>query len=112
MHHTFGAMLERAAQDSRIAAGDVMATGTVGGGSISEAVRKGYPARWLQPGDVVEMEVEGIGTLRNRLGPVTHPNKNLRFLAPSTRRPLPEPLSAEALQQVRERTAPRRSVPA
>ena len=27
---------------------DVIATGNVGGGSISEAVRKGYPARWLQ----------------------------------------------------------------
>ena len=43
MHHTFGAMLERAAQDSRIVPGDVIATGTVGGGSISEAVRKGFP---------------------------------------------------------------------
>ena len=73
-------MLERAAQDSPIVPGDVIATGTVGGGSISEAVRKGYPARWLQPGDTVEIEVEGIGTLRNRL-------------------------SAEELQHVRARTA-------
>jgi len=104
MHHTFGAMLERAAQDSRIVAGDVIATGTVGGGSISEAVRKGFPARWLQPGDVVEMEVEGIGTLRNTLGPVSNPNRQLRFTAPGGR-PLPEPLSPEQLAQVRERTA-------
>jgi len=110
MHHTFGAMLERAAQDSRIAAGDVIATGTIGGGSISEAVRKGYPARFLQPGDVVEMEVEGIGVLRNTLGPTTNPNRNLRFTAPPTPRPLPEPLSPEALQAVRERTAPPRTV--
>jgi 2-keto-4-pentenoate hydratase/2-oxohepta-3-ene-1,7-dioic acid hydratase in catechol pathway len=109
MHHTFGAMLERAAQDSRIAAGDVIATGTVGGGSISEAVRKGFPARWLHPGDVVEMEVEGIGTLRNRLGPTTNPNQNLRFTAPA-QRPLPEPLSAEQLDAVRQRTAPPASV--
>jgi 2-keto-4-pentenoate hydratase/2-oxohepta-3-ene-1,7-dioic acid hydratase in catechol pathway len=105
MHHTFGAMIERAAQDSRIAAGDVIATGTVGGGSISEAVRKGYPARWLVPGDVVEMEVEGIGVLRNRLVPPANPNATPRYTAPETR-PLPEPLSTEALEQVRRRTAP------
>jgi hypothetical protein len=77
----------------------------VGGGSISESVRKGYPARWLRPGDVVEIEVQGIGTLRNTLGPVTNPNRELRFTAPS-QRPLPEPLSTEELQRVRERTAP------
>jgi 2-keto-4-pentenoate hydratase/2-oxohepta-3-ene-1,7-dioic acid hydratase in catechol pathway len=106
MHHTFGAMLERAAQDSRIVPGDVIASGTVGGGSISESVRKGYPARWLQPGDLVEMEVEGLGTLRNRLGPVRNPSRELRFTAPA-QRPLPQPLSAEELQRVRERTAPR-----
>jgi fumarylacetoacetate (FAA) hydrolase len=105
MHHTFGAMLERASQDSRIVPGDVIATGTVGGGSISESVRKGYPARWLQPGDAVEIEVEGIGTLRNTLGAVSNPGRHLRFTAPETR-PLPEPMAPEALQRVRERTAP------
>jgi fumarylacetoacetate (FAA) hydrolase len=105
MHHTFGAMLERASQDSRIVPGDVIASGTVGGGSISESVRKGYPARWLQPGDVVEMEVEGIGTLRNTLSASSNPNRNLRFTAPE-QRPLPQPMSAEELQRVRERTAP------
>jgi hypothetical protein len=106
MHHTFGAMIERASQDSRVAAGDVIATGTVGGGSISEAVRKGYPARFLQPGDVVEIEVEGIGVLRNTLGPTTNPNQNLRYTAP-TQRPLPEPLSPAQLEEVRRRAAPR-----
>jgi len=111
MHHTFGAMFERGAQDSRIVPGDVIATGTVGGGSISESVRKGYPARWLQPGDVVEMEVEGIGTLRNTLGPASNTNRDLRFTAPS-QRPLPEPLSSDDLQRVRERTAPPGGVPA
>jgi 2-keto-4-pentenoate hydratase/2-oxohepta-3-ene-1,7-dioic acid hydratase in catechol pathway len=105
MHHTFGAMVERASQDSRIVPGDVIATGTIGGGSISESVRKGYPARWLQPGDVVEMEAEGIGTLTNTLGLVTNPNRNLRFTAP-TQRGMPEPLSPEELERVRQRTAP------
>lgn len=105
MYHSFGAMVERAAQDSRIVPGDVIASGTVGGGSISESVRKGFPARWLQPGDVVEMEVDGIGMLRNTLAGVNNPNRQLRFTAPSARS-LPEPLSPEQLQQVRERTAP------
>lgn len=111
MHHTFGAMIERASQDSRIVPGDVIATGTVGGGSISEAVRKGYPARWLQPGDVVEMNVEGIGVLRNTLGPVVNPDRELRFTAPNLRA-MPEPISAEDVQRVRERTAPPGRVPA
>jgi fumarylacetoacetate (FAA) hydrolase len=111
MHHTFGAMLERASQDSRIVPGDVIASGTVGGGSISESVRKGYPARYLQPGDVVEMDVEGIGTLRNTLAPVSNTNPNLRFTARS-QWPLPEPLSPEQLQSVRERTAPPSAVTA
>ena len=85
MHHTFGAMIERAAQDSRIVPGDVIATGTVGGGSISEAVRKGYPARCLQPGDVVEIEVEGIGVLRNRSGHRPIPAAAALHRAQSTR---------------------------
>jgi 2-keto-4-pentenoate hydratase/2-oxohepta-3-ene-1,7-dioic acid hydratase in catechol pathway len=85
--------------------GNVIATGTVGGGSISEAVRKGYPARWLQPGDVVEIEVEGIGTLRNRLATPRFAQQPLRFTAPN-QRAMPEPVSAEELQRVREHTAP------
>jgi Fumarylacetoacetate (FAA) hydrolase family len=104
MHHTLGAMLERAAQDSRIVPGDVIATGTVGGGSISEAACKGFPARWLQSGDVVEVEVEGIGNLRNTLGASTNSNTRLRFTAPDQRL-LPEPVSAHQLQVATERTA-------
>jgi len=91
MYHTFGALIERDAQDSWIAPGDVIASGTVGGGSIGEAIRKGFPARFLQPGDVVEMEVEQIGTLRNTVGPATNPNPNLRFRA-KDQPPMPQPL--------------------
>jgi 2-keto-4-pentenoate hydratase/2-oxohepta-3-ene-1,7-dioic acid hydratase in catechol pathway len=42
--------------------GDVLGSGTVGGGSGLEN------GRLLEPGDVVEMSVAGIGTLRNRIG--------------------------------------------
>ena len=41
--------------------GDVLGSGTVGTGCILEH----GDGRWLQPGDVVELEVEGIGVLRN-----------------------------------------------
>ena len=41
--------------------GQVIGSGTVGLGCGLELYRK------LQPGDVVELEIEGIGTLRNRL---------------------------------------------
>ena len=109
MHHTFGDMIERASQDSRIVPGDVIASGTIGGGSIGEAIRKGFPARYLEPGDVVEVEVEGIGTLRNTVGPVINPNRPLRFTPPRMS-PLPEPLSGEKLALIRERTAPPRSL--
>jgi 2-keto-4-pentenoate hydratase/2-oxohepta-3-ene-1,7-dioic acid hydratase in catechol pathway len=37
----------------------------VGGGCILELGPEVH--RWLEPGDVVELEVEGIGVLRNRV---------------------------------------------
>jgi 2-keto-4-pentenoate hydratase/2-oxohepta-3-ene-1,7-dioic acid hydratase in catechol pathway len=42
--------------------GDVLFTGTTGGTGYSDG-------RYLQPGDVVECEVERIGVLRNIVGP-------------------------------------------
>jgi fumarylacetoacetate (FAA) hydrolase len=89
-YHTWGAMIERASWDSRIAPGDVLGCGTVGGGSIGEAIRKGYDkARFLQPNDVVEMEVEGIGMLRNTIGPKVDDDPNYRYRA-KEQPPLPE----------------------
>jgi len=82
MYHTWGAMIERASRDSRIVPGDVLGGGTVTGGSIGEAIRNGFPARYLQPEDVVEIEVEAIGTLRNRIAPKVNLNPHYRFKAP------------------------------
>ena len=53
--------LEQAARNTRLCPGDVLGSGTVGTGCILEH----GDGRWLQPGDVVELEVEGIGVLRN-----------------------------------------------
>jgi 2-keto-4-pentenoate hydratase/2-oxohepta-3-ene-1,7-dioic acid hydratase in catechol pathway len=81
MYHSWGAMIERASRDSRIVPGDVLGGGTVTGGSIGEAIRNGFPARYLEPGDVVEIEVEGIGILRNTIAPKVNPDSNYRFKA-------------------------------
>ena len=81
MYHTWGAMIERASHDSRIVPGDVIGSGTVTGGSIGEAIRSGYPARYLKPGDVVEIAVERIGILRNTIAPKINPDPNYRFKA-------------------------------
>ena len=68
-YYSWGEIIERAAKDSRIAPGDIIGSGTVGGGSVRESIRKGYEtSRWLEPGDLVELEVDHIGALRNRLG--------------------------------------------
>ena len=64
MHHSWAAILARAARNTRLLPGDVIGSGTVGGGCILEA----GDGRWLRPGDVVELEVEGIGILRNTVG--------------------------------------------
>jgi len=87
MYHTWGAMIERASRDSRIVPGDVLGGGTVTGGSIGEAIRNGIPARYLAPGDVVEIEVEGIGVLRNTVAPKVSPDPNYRFKAPPIESP-------------------------
>jgi acylpyruvate hydrolase len=42
--------------------GDVIATGTPGGVGFAR-----QPPVWLQPGDVIEVTIEGIGTIRNRV---------------------------------------------
>jgi fumarylacetoacetate (FAA) hydrolase len=64
MYHSWEAIVARAAENTQLVPGDVIGSGTVGTGSILEH----GDGRWLQPGDVVELEVEGIGVLRNVIG--------------------------------------------
>jgi fumarylacetoacetate (FAA) hydrolase len=63
MHHTWDAIVAAAARNTRLSPGDVLGSGTVGTGCILEL----GDGRWLQSGDVVELEVEGIGVLRNTI---------------------------------------------
>ncbi len=63
MYHHWDALLAQAARNTRLRPGDVIGSGTVGTGCILEH----GDGRWLQRGDVVELEIEGIGVLRNRI---------------------------------------------
>ena len=64
MHWTWEQLVEHAARNTRLVPGDVLGSGTVGSGCILEH----GDGRWLRPGDEVELEIEGIGVLRNTVG--------------------------------------------
>jgi fumarylacetoacetate (FAA) hydrolase len=64
----FGEMLARASADARLRPGDLVGSGTVGTGCLLE-VREATLGRYLEPGDVVELRVERLGTLRNAVVP-------------------------------------------
>jgi 2-keto-4-pentenoate hydratase/2-oxohepta-3-ene-1,7-dioic acid hydratase in catechol pathway len=57
----FEQMIEFLTQDDTVYAGDVIGSGTVGTGCGLEL------DRWVKPGDVMELEIEKIGVLRNRV---------------------------------------------
>jgi fumarylacetoacetate (FAA) hydrolase len=59
-------MIERASSQVDLLPGDVIGSGTVGGGCILELGEEVHP--WLEPGDEVELEIERLGRLRNRIG--------------------------------------------
>jgi 2-keto-4-pentenoate hydratase/2-oxohepta-3-ene-1,7-dioic acid hydratase in catechol pathway len=61
IHWTFEQMIAHASRDEYLRPGEVLGSGTVGGGSGAER------GTLLHRGDVVELEVECLGTLRNRV---------------------------------------------
>jgi fumarylacetoacetate (FAA) hydrolase len=65
LHYPWPDILAQAARNTVLRPGDILGSGTVGTGCILEH----GDGRWLTPGDVVELEVEGIGILRNQVGP-------------------------------------------
>jgi fumarylacetoacetate (FAA) hydrolase len=67
IHFSWPRLLAYASQDSLLLAGDVLGSGTVGTGCILELRTCGLrdTRHWLRAGDVVELEVEGLGVLRN-----------------------------------------------
>ncbi|GAA4249424.1 fumarylacetoacetate hydrolase family protein [Dactylosporangium darangshiense] len=82
----FEELVAYASRGTRVVAGDVLGSGTCGnGGCLAELWgRHGAQAPPpLRPGDVVEMTVEGIGTIRNRVVAGT----DLPPVRPARRRP-------------------------
>jgi 2-keto-4-pentenoate hydratase/2-oxohepta-3-ene-1,7-dioic acid hydratase in catechol pathway len=62
MIFAFGEIIEYISTFCTLEPGDVISTGTPTG-----AGARFDPARWLKPGDVVEVEVPGLGLLRNEI---------------------------------------------
>lgn len=73
MDWTFAEIIERCAYGADILPGDVIGSGTVGTGCFLELNGTGklndpnYKEQWLQDGDVVEMEIEVLGHLKNTI---------------------------------------------
>jgi fumarylacetoacetate (FAA) hydrolase len=65
MYWSFGEMLARASDEVTLYPGEVIGSGTVGTGCLLELTKGQGP--WLKPGDVVELEIERIGVLRNQV---------------------------------------------
>jgi 2-keto-4-pentenoate hydratase/2-oxohepta-3-ene-1,7-dioic acid hydratase in catechol pathway len=61
MHWNFEQMIEFLSQDQTIHPGDVLGSGTVGTGCGLEL------NRWVKAGDILELEIQGIGVLRNKV---------------------------------------------
>jgi 2-keto-4-pentenoate hydratase/2-oxohepta-3-ene-1,7-dioic acid hydratase in catechol pathway len=61
MYWKFEQMIEYLSRDEQLHPGEILGSGTVGTGCGLEL------DRWVQPGDVVELEIEKIGVLRNTI---------------------------------------------
>ena len=71
VHFSFGEMVARASSDVTLRPGDLLGSGTVGGGCLLE-IRDETLGRYLAPGDEVVLEIERLGALRtprHRRGP-------------------------------------------
>ena len=70
MHWSFGEIIARASDSAMLYPGDVIGSGTVGTGCLLELTK--FQGPWLNEGDVVELEVERIGILKNTVGKKGH----------------------------------------
>ena len=61
IHWKFEQMIAHASMDERLVPGEIFGSGTVGGGAGAEI------GRFLHAGDVIELTVEPLGTLRNTI---------------------------------------------
>jgi len=66
IYWSFGEILSHVSDEIQIYPGEVVGSGTVGTGCLLELTKGEGP--WLLSGDVVELEIERIGILRNIIG--------------------------------------------
>ncbi len=73
MDWTFAEIIERCSYGVTLHPGDIIGSGTVGTGCFLELNGTGklndatYKEQWLKEGDIIEMEVEGLGVLKNTI---------------------------------------------
>ncbi|MCW3090068.1 MAG: fumarylacetoacetate hydrolase family protein, partial [Ferruginibacter sp.] len=73
MDWTFAEIIERSSYGVQLYPGDIIGSGTVGTGCFLELNGTGklndpdYKEQWLQEGDIVEMEIDGLGKLSNTI---------------------------------------------
>lgn len=73
MDWTFAEIIERASYGVTLYPGDIIGSGTVGTGCFLELNGTGklndpnYTEQWLQDGDLVELEIDGLGKLSNTM---------------------------------------------
>lgn len=73
MDWTFAEIIERASYGTDLVPGDVIGSGTVGTGCFLELNGTGrrndpgYVEQWLKDGDTIELEIAGLGLLRNNI---------------------------------------------
>jgi fumarylacetoacetate (FAA) hydrolase len=66
LHHSIPRLVAHASRDAELFPGDLLGTGTVGTGCILELGPE-TTGGWLKAGDIVELTIERIGTLRTRI---------------------------------------------
>jgi len=73
MNWTFAEIIERASYGVELSAGDIIGSGTVGTGCLLELNGSGkkidpdYKERWIKEGDEIEMQIEGLGKIINKI---------------------------------------------
>lgn len=83
MHWTFAQILQRVSYGVDLWPGDVIGSGTVGtgcyaelnstGARLAKESGRGFEATWLKDQDTIELAIEGLGTLTNRIHQVDAP---------------------------------------
>ena len=69
MDWSFAELVSYASRGTELRPGDVIGSGTIPGGCLLEHAPPEGDARWLEPGDVVEIHSPQLGSLRNTVVP-------------------------------------------